>query len=109
MSTTTDFIAELLRAANELDRLSNYERRRLLDRAAIAIRDLRETVGVPESGSKADALIHLSTVAFEIDNGGAFDETICGALLDAAGMIRDLHIVLDTETKIYIGDSPSPK
>lgn len=102
MSSINDFIAELLRAANELDRLNYYERSRLLDRAVVTIRDMREAVGIPESRNEADAIIHISSVAFEIENGETSDEKISRAILDAAAMIRDLHIVLHTETEIHV-------
>jgi hypothetical protein len=42
MSTTTDFIAELIRAANEVHLLAPLERKRLVDRAAATIAAQRE-------------------------------------------------------------------
>ncbi|CCE94662.1 hypothetical protein SFHH103_00158 [Sinorhizobium fredii HH103] len=42
MSLTTDFIAELIRAANEADRLSQFEVKRLLNRSIATVRDMRE-------------------------------------------------------------------
>jgi acyl-CoA reductase-like NAD-dependent aldehyde dehydrogenase len=38
------FISELLRAANEVARLTNPERARLLRRAAVTIRDYRDEI-----------------------------------------------------------------
>ncbi|MCA1408693.1 hypothetical protein I6F26_31655 [Ensifer sp. IC3342] len=46
MTLTTDFIAELLSAANEVDKLTPYEISRLLDRSIDTIRDIREQAGV---------------------------------------------------------------
>jgi len=60
MSTTTDFIAELVRAANEVHLLSPAERRRLLERAAAVIAaqreilDLRDKVVPPIRGVVSD-------------------------------------------------------
>lgn len=42
MTTTTDFIAELVRAANEVHLLGPAERRRLIERAAATIAAQRE-------------------------------------------------------------------
>lgn len=49
MSLTTDFIAELIRAANEADKLTPFEVRRLLNRSVATIRDMREQTGIPGS------------------------------------------------------------
>lgn len=40
MSLTTDFSAELIRAANEAGRLSPFEVKRLLNRSVATIRDM---------------------------------------------------------------------
>ncbi|NTG48617.1 hypothetical protein G6M04_14585 [Agrobacterium rhizogenes] len=102
MTSTNGFIAELVRAANEVGRVSDFEKRRLLERAVIAIRDMREAVGIPESKTTEDASINLQTVAAMIPMGHASDNQVRSALIEAAGMIRDLHIVLDTKTEIEI-------
>ncbi|CDN58486.1 Hypothetical protein RG1141_PB01380 (plasmid) [Neorhizobium galegae bv. officinalis bv. officinalis str. HAMBI 1141] len=105
MSSTTDFIAELVRAANEVEKLQGEEARRLLNRAITTIRDMRETIGIPGGHTAADAVIDLQTAAVALGNRS--HEQIKTALLDAASMIRDLHIVLDTGTEIQI-DRKSP-
>lgn len=107
MTSVNEFIAELVRAANAVDQIRDFEVRRLLDRAVTTIRDMRETIGIPPSQTGADALIYLQTVSAQIDVGSVGDEAIRAALLDAAGMIRDLHIVLDTKTEIQIGKGPT--
>jgi hypothetical protein len=38
LSSTTDFVAELIRAANQIDKLTALEKNRLLDRAATVVR-----------------------------------------------------------------------
>jgi hypothetical protein len=104
MSKTNDFISELVRAANETKSLSPYEVRRLLDRAVTTIQNLREDIGIiPIKGR--DALIYVQTVAAGADRVPE-DEWHHG-LLHAAEMIRDLHIVVDSETWISIVDRTS--
>ncbi|HEV7437273.1 MAG TPA: hypothetical protein VGO22_20770 [Pseudorhizobium sp.] len=56
MSSTTDFISELVRAANEAEKLQAYETRRLLERAVATIRAMRETIGIPSAQADADEL-----------------------------------------------------
>lgn len=53
-----------------------------------------------------DKLNELQIVAAAIPFGNAAGARVQRALLDAAGMIRDLHIVLDTGTEIQIGRDP---
>ncbi|WP_029620588.1 hypothetical protein [Pseudorhizobium marinum] len=97
MSTSPDFIAELVRAANEVEKLSVYEKVRLLDRAITTIRDMREQVGIPPSGTATDAVVGLQTTRVAFARGKRTGDHVKAALLDAADMIRTLHIVLDTE------------
>lgn len=105
MSSTTDFVAELVRAANEVEKLGAYEKVRLLDRAITAIRDMREQVGVQSSGTAADAVVELQTTRVAMARGKQTSDHVKAALLDAADMIRTLHIVLETETQIVTRDS----
>lgn len=41
MSSTTDFVFELIRAANEIGRLDSYQRRRLFDRVVAKVEVVR--------------------------------------------------------------------
>jgi hypothetical protein len=100
MSTTTDFIFELFRAANEVGRLDNFQRRRLLDRAVSTIREGRDEVGIPPSNAALDAVIDLQTMAASIDRRS--DDDVRAALLDAADMIRDLKILKDSKVELII-------
>ncbi len=93
MSLITAFIAELVRAANHVEQLTNFEKRRLLERAVVTIREMREQVGIPESRTAADAVIDLQTTAGGIERRSA--DEVKAALLDAAEMIRILRIILD--------------
>ncbi|MFB0689935.1 hypothetical protein ACA106_05310 [Agrobacterium pusense] len=101
MTQTNCFIAELIRDANLLDHLDGYQKRRMLERALTTIRDMRETIGIP-SGAGRDSLVDLHTVALSVERGWRSDEEVRNALLQAAGMIRDLHIVLDSKTEISL-------
>ncbi|TZG32940.1 hypothetical protein [Agrobacterium sp. B1(2019)] len=101
MTVTNSFISELVRDANRLDHLDEYQKRRMLERAVTTIRDMRETIGIPP-GPGRDRLLEIQTVALSIELGWRSEEEIRNALLLAAGMIRDLHIVLDSKTDISI-------
>lgn len=102
MSTTTDFIAELVRAANKVEKLTDYERRRLFERAVTTIKDLRETIGIPSAQDDADRIVGLQVLVAARGIQAKEPSEVREALLTAAGMIRDLHIVLDTGTEIEI-------
>lgn len=101
MTLTTDFIAELVRDANQMRRLDTYQKRRMLERAVITIRDMRETIGIPR-GPGRDAVLDIHTTALSIEQGWRSDEEVRGAFLMAARMIRDLHIMLESETAIRV-------
>lgn len=102
MSSTTDFIAELIRAANEVSKLSALEKGRLLQRSIVIIRDGRDQVGIPPSNTAADAVIDLQTTAASIDRQS--DDEVKAALLYAADMIRTLKIVLDSKDEVLKGE-----
>ncbi|WP_455271200.1 hypothetical protein [Rhizobium herbae] len=98
MSDTTDFIAELIRAANEVGKLGAYEKRRLLERAVATISEGRNRVGIPPSKTAADAVIDLQTLAASIDSSS--DDEAKAGLLDAVDMIRTIKIVRDGEDEL---------
>jgi hypothetical protein len=98
LTSTTDFIAELVRAANEVGKLAPLEKGRLLQRSIVIIRDSREQVGIRSSRTAADAVIDLQTVAASIDRRS--DDQVKTALLDAADMIRTLKILLDAKDEV---------
>lgn len=99
MTVIPEFIARLVRAANEADRLSAEEVRRLLSRAVVMINELRQQVGIVPIKER-DALIYLRTVLAGADRVPR--EEWHHSLLHAAEMIRDLRIVLDTDTHINL-------
>lgn len=99
LTTTTDFIAELVRAANQTDKLSSIEVGRLLERSVRTIRELRSQIGIIPFPGK-DALIYVETVA--VGASRVPEEEWHYGLLQAAEMIRDLHIVLASGTKVRL-------
>jgi len=100
MSSIPSFVAELVRSANETDRLSDFEAARLLRRSIAIIRDLRETVGIPSDGTEHDAVIQLDRLALNADS--ASREGLRSGLLEAADMVRTLWVVVDSGTRITI-------
>ncbi|RVH12087.1 hypothetical protein CN217_12650 [Sinorhizobium meliloti] len=71
MSLTTAFIAELIRAANEVDRLSPFEVKRLLNGSIAMIRGMREETGIPGGNRARDVVIDLQVAAARTDNASA--------------------------------------
>lgn len=100
MTSTTDLIAELVRAANSLERVSLLQRRRLLVRAIATIRDIRDVVDMPHSRTAADELIDLATTVASIERRS--ESQVRAALLSSAGILRDLRIVIDAKVAVMI-------
>jgi hypothetical protein len=92
MSQTTAFIAELIRAANEVEKLTPGEVSRLLDRAADTIRDMRDQVGVASNWRAKDVVIDLGIASARVRDLSMDD--IRDTLIDAADVIRALRIIL---------------
>ena len=101
MSLTTDFIGELVRDANRMERLDAFRKRRMLERAVVTIADLREAVGLP-AGPGRDIVLDIHTTALSVERGWRDDNHVRETFLLAAGMIRDLHIVLDSGTRVSL-------
>jgi hypothetical protein len=93
MTRTTQFIAELIRAANEADKLNPFEIKRLLNRSVATIRDMREQTGILGTSRARDVVIDLQVAAARADT--LPEDEIRDNLLDAADIIRTLKIVLD--------------
>lgn len=104
MNRVNEFISELVKAANQVEKISDFEIKRLLDRAVTTIREMREAIGIPSSGTKADAVTELQTTAAKVGAIALASPEARSALLDAAGMIRDLHIIIDTKIDIVLGN-----
>ncbi|HEV7417361.1 MAG TPA: hypothetical protein VGN98_14490 [Tianweitania sediminis] len=96
MTFNSAFISELIRAANEVERLTRPERQRLLERAAATIEDLREQfgyIGAPVRNSTGDVVQVLRAMA-RVPT--AYDaREVTDILLDAAKIIRELQRMSD--------------
>ncbi len=92
MSQTTAFISELIRAANEVERLTPFEVSRLLDRSVDTIRDMRERAGLVANGRANDVVIDLGIASARVRDLST--EEIRDTLIDAADVIRALRIIL---------------
>ena len=63
---------------------------------------MREIIGIPVSSTSDDGVTSLRAASDAVTLGYASDGQVKAALLEAANMIRDLHIVLDTNTEVRI-------
>jgi hypothetical protein len=77
----TDFFSELVRAANEIESLSRFERQRLLALAVMTTRAMRDTIGIPSAQIQADK-IGMQKVIADLIVGG---ETGGASAFDASG------------------------
>lgn len=92
MPQTTAFISELIRAANEVERLTPFEVSRLLDRSVDTIRDMREQAGVAGNRRAKDVVIDLGIASARVRDLST--EDIRDTLIDAADVIRALRLIL---------------
>nr|WP_246810680.1 hypothetical protein [Ensifer sp. ENS09] len=92
MFQTTAFVSELIRAANEVEKLTPSEVSRLLDRSVATIRDMREQAGVAGNRRKNDVVINLGIASARVRDLSI--EDIKDTLIDAADAIRALRIIL---------------
>ncbi|MGO4622999.1 hypothetical protein AB4Z34_28460 [Ensifer sp. 2YAB10] len=92
MSHTTAFISELIRAANEVERLTPFEVSRLLGRSVDTIRDMREQAGLVANGRANDVVIDLGIASALVRDLSV--EDIRDTLIDAADVIRALRVIL---------------
>lgn len=93
-------VPELIRAANGAGDQSLSAIRRLLQRAVVEIRDLREFVGIPGSGTSRDGIIGIMSVAARVES--VSDDDARAALLEAADMIRTLRIVAESGVELNL-------
>src|SRR4051812_24551418 len=84
-----------MRAASNLEKKNDVERKRLMEDAIVLIRHLRAMAGVTARPSASDPIFELQFISAAITIGWATDTRVKMALLVAAGAIRDLRVVLD--------------
>lgn len=102
MTSTAAFISELIRAANEIDRLEKHERVGLLKRASAQIRDMRDQIGM--SGAPANDN-DPEDIASELNGMAEVPEVfipreIAAKLLEGAEAIRTLAILLGIKDEV---------
>lgn len=98
MSSVNKFVAELIRAANDVEKLGGYEQRRLLERSISTIIDMREKIGIPRQAKGRDAINDLRIFLSIMDAASVAPDEVRSSFLKAAAMIRDLYIVIDAGT-----------
>ena len=98
MTAVNDFITQLVRAADDLDKIDGFQKRRLLDRAIIVIRDLRLQAMIYPYLLSVDTTSQLQKAADDLIHGRVGNDQIQKLLLEAASAIRELHVGLDSKT-----------
>jgi hypothetical protein len=98
MSQTTDFTAELFEAANRLDVVSPFERRRLIERAVTVIGAQRELLKLRGNvvPLEPDFLKEMGKLAEMAGGDNGVDVLISVGLLMLAEEIRRLRILCQT-------------
>ncbi|MBN9034138.1 MAG: hypothetical protein J0I23_30625 [Rhizobiales bacterium] len=104
MSANANLISELVRAANEVEKLGDFEVRRLLERAVVTIREMRSQAGIRPSRTNSDAVIDFQTVSGLVNIGRRSNDDVKAALLKSATMIRALKIMLDAKDETSKGE-----
>jgi hypothetical protein len=95
-----ELIANLIRAANEIDRKSPEELSQLLYDAIVEIVELRQRAGIPAIGTRRDTIIHLRDIANEQTTPTSQERS--GALLEAADMLRTLRVLIDSGASVNL-------
>jgi hypothetical protein len=95
VSNTSQFIADLVYAANEIEKQTEDARKRLLDSAVVIIRHLQRSLPAPRQDEAWEAVIELQAVSAAVTIGWASDTQVKAALLEAARMIRDVELAVD--------------
>lgn len=98
----TALTSELIRAANETDRLTEQDKARLLQRAASTIRNYREIIAYSETPAndtgQGDIVFELNAMASAIDLFPA--EKVQAMLLEAVEVIKACKMLLEEKRKI---------
>lgn len=104
--STQGFISELIRAANETQRLSQFERGRLMERAAATIRDYREQIAYSDSPANDTG---PGDIASDLASMGRTPEVFTAAevsakLLEAVEVIKTLRVLAEEKEAILRGE-----
>ncbi len=93
MKGLPDFISVLIRAANDVESLSEDTKLRLLGRAYVTILQAREEIETQTRHAYRQAGIDLISATGHV--GTLSNQEVKALLLDAAEMIRQIKIVID--------------
>ncbi|WP_337271259.1 hypothetical protein [Oryzifoliimicrobium ureilyticus] len=104
MSAVNDFVSELFRAANEVEKTTSFEQTRLIRRAVETIWDLREQLGISENAAGYDEIMELRRLGKAIDDLPVAPGEVKEGLLKAAEMIKGLHIIQHSCVEPYFTD-----
>jgi hypothetical protein len=99
------FIGELIRAANEVDWLTNPERAALLGRAAATIKAYRDEIDYSETPANDTG---PDDVVFELNEKARLIETLSSAevsvtMLEAVEVIKAARALLEAKREIQAG------
>lgn len=98
-NSTQRFISELIRAANEIDKLTKLERANLLRQGAGMIRDIREQINFSETPANetgpGDIVFDLNEMARTIVS--ISDADVAEAFLDIVETIKAGQILLEAK------------
>lgn len=103
MNDWQSIVPEILRGANKVETLSPQIVANLLHRAVLAIRDLREEVGIPGTGTSGDAIIGLIEVASHASDVSFAERR--AALLEAGDLLRTLRIVAESGIELRLQEA----
>ena len=100
---TRSFISELIRAANEIGRVTKPERAKLLQRASATIRDYQDEINYSETPANdpggPDDIVHcLNEMARLIESYSA--EEVAETLMEAVGVIKAAKVLVDAKRAI---------
>lgn len=96
MWATTKLVSELVRAANRPEQLTNLERQGLFLRTIVMVQNMRKLNAIPATQKDCDLIVELQAQLAAIGTNARTPGEMRDALLLAAGMIRELHILLTT-------------
>ena len=97
MTAAQSFISELIKAANQVDRLSDTEKARLLDRAGRTIQNMRDETGIEGRPPINDAETAWEMGILARRHGNLSNDQIATTLLDAVELIKTLQMALDAK------------
>jgi hypothetical protein len=95
MTDTSTLIPELIRAANQVSKLTVLQKGSLLGKSIVAIREMNGRAAVSANPLVFDETIILQVAAATIDR--LPDEAVTATLLKAADNLRNLKTVLDVD------------